>query len=105
MSNRGHNKNSVNNGHVGHMGKILIIITSLLLLKTVSHKIGFVTLKRTIRAGLNLVDSLARNGTNTRRMRKHITHASVHKRSYLLDHGKLPFMMNHNITIRSRPKD
>jgi hypothetical protein len=69
-----------------------------------SHKTHFVALKRSIRAGLNLVDPLAHDGTNTGRRRDKIPSASALKRSNLLGHGKLPFRMTLSIPIRSRLK-
>jgi hypothetical protein len=89
---------------MGHWGKSLIIIMALFMLETTSHKTLFVALKRSIRASLNLVDPLARDGTNTGRRRDKISGANALKRSNLLSHGKLPFRMTHSIPIRSRLK-
>jgi hypothetical protein len=104
VANRGHSKKSAHSGHMGHRGKSLIIVTTLLLLKATSHKTRFVALKRAIRAGLNLVDPLACDGTDTGRRRDKIPGASALKRSNLLGHGKLPFGMMLSIPIRSRLK-
>jgi hypothetical protein len=104
VANRGHNKKSAHSGHMGHWGKGLIIVTALLLLEATSHKTRFVALKRSIRAGLNLVDPLACDGTNTGRRRDKIPSASALKRSNILGHGKLPFGMMLRILIRSRLK-
>jgi hypothetical protein len=87
---------------MSHKGKSLIIITALLLLKATSHKTRFIALKRSIREGLNFVDPLTRDGTNTGRTRNEIPSASALKRSNLLGHGKLPFRMMLSIPIRSR---
>jgi hypothetical protein len=87
---------------MSHRSKSLIIVTALLLLKSTSHKTRFIALKSSIRAGLNFVDPLARDGTNTGRRRNKIPSASALKRSNLLGHGKLPFRMTLNIPIRSR---
>jgi hypothetical protein len=87
---------------MSHRSKSLIIVRVLLLLKAMSHKTRFIALKRSIRAGLNFVDPLAHDGTNTRRRRNKIPSASALKRSNLLGHGKLPFGMTLNIPIRSR---
>jgi hypothetical protein len=89
---------------MGHWGKGLIIVTALLLLEATSHKTRFVALKRSIRAGLNLVDPLVCDGTNTGRRRDKIPSASALKRSNLLGHGKLSFGMTLGIPIRSRLK-
>jgi hypothetical protein len=103
--NRDDSKKSAHSGHMSHRSKNLIIVTALLLLKTTSHKTRFIELKRSIRASLNLVDPLARNGTNTRRGRDKTPGASALKRSNLLSHGKLPFEMTLSIPIRSRLED
>jgi hypothetical protein len=87
---------------MSHRSKSLIIVTALLMLKATSHKTRFIALKRFIRAGLNFVDPLARDGTNTGRRRYKIPSASALKRSNLLSHGKLPFGMTLSIPIRSR---
>jgi hypothetical protein len=102
VANRGHSKKSVHGSHMSHKCKSLIIITTLLLLEATSHKTRFVALKRSIRASLNLVDSLACDGTNTGRRRDKIPSASALKRSNLLSHGKLPFRISLSIPIRSR---
>jgi hypothetical protein len=65
LSNKSHNKKSVNSGHMSNWSKSLIIITTLLLLKTTSNKASLIALKRTIRAGLNLVDPLTSDRMNT----------------------------------------
>jgi hypothetical protein len=64
LPNRSHIKKSVNSGHMSNRGKSLIIITTLLLLKTTSNEMRLITLKRTIRASLNLIDSLTTDRTN-----------------------------------------
>jgi hypothetical protein len=45
-----------NSGHVSNMSKSLIIITPMFLLLTTGNKMSLITLERTIRAGLNLID-------------------------------------------------
>jgi hypothetical protein len=102
VANRGDSKKSVHSGHMSHRSKTLIIVTALLLLKATSHKTRFIALKRSIRAGLNFVDPLARDGTNTGRRINKIPSASVLKHSNLLGHGKLPFRMMLSIPIRSQ---
>jgi hypothetical protein len=104
VANRGHIKKSAHSGHMGHRGKSLIIVTALLLLEATSHKTRFVALKRSIGAGLNLVDPLTCDGMNTGRRRDKIPGASALKRSNILGHGKLPFGMTLSIPIRSRIK-
>jgi hypothetical protein len=105
VANRGHNKKSAHSGHMGHWGKGLIIVTALLLLEATSHKTRFVTLKRSIRVSINLVDPLACDGINTGRRRDKISSASALKHSNLLGHGKLPFGMKLSIPIRSWLED
>jgi hypothetical protein len=53
--NRSHDKKSVNSSHMSNKSKSLIIISTKLLLKTTSNKTGLISLKRTIRASLNLI--------------------------------------------------
>jgi hypothetical protein len=53
-----HDKKSVNSGHMSSGSKNLIIITTLLLLKTTGNKTNIISLKRTIRASLNFIDPL-----------------------------------------------
>jgi hypothetical protein len=62
--NRSHDKKSVNSGHMSNKSKSLIIITTLLLLKTMSNKMSLIALKRTIKASLNLIDPLTSDGMN-----------------------------------------
>jgi hypothetical protein len=87
---------------MSHRSKSLIIVTALLLLKATSHKTCFIVLKTSIRASLNFVDPLARDGMNTGRRRNKILSASALECSNLLGHGKLPFRMTLSIPIRSR---
>jgi hypothetical protein len=58
LPNRSHGKKSVNSGYMINMSKSLIIILTLLLLKTTSNKMSLIALKRTIKASLNLIDPL-----------------------------------------------
>ena len=90
---------------MGYRSESLIIVVSLLLLKTMSHKTSIVTLERTIRASLNLIDPLELNGTNIGRRGNQIPRASVLERINLLYHCKLPFGMSNNIPTRSRLKN
>src|SRR3954463_4000575 len=102
VTNRSNSKKSTHSGHMSDRSKGLIIVTTMRLLKTTSHKTRFIALKRSIRASLNLIDPLTRDRTNTRRRRNKIPGASALKRSNLLDHGQLPFRMMLSILIRSR---
>jgi hypothetical protein len=62
---RSHGKKSANSGHMSNGSKSLIIITIVLLLKTMSNKTCLIALKRTVRASLNLIDPLTSDRTNT----------------------------------------
>jgi hypothetical protein len=46
--NRSHDKKNVNSSHMSNMSKNLIIISTMLLLKTTSNKTSLISLKRTI---------------------------------------------------------
>jgi hypothetical protein len=94
LLNRSHSKKSANSGHMSNRSKSLIIITTLLLLKTMSNK-------RTIRASLNLIDPLTSDRTNTWGTWHKIPCASLLKSSNLLSHRMLPFQMKNSIMIRS----
>jgi hypothetical protein len=72
LTNRSHNKKSANSGHTSHRCKCLIIVPTILLLKTTHYKMNFVALKRTIRAGLNLVNLLTSNRTDMCGTRSHV---------------------------------
>jgi len=102
MANRGHSEKSPNSGHVSHRSKRLIIITTMLLLKTTSYKTSFVALKCPIRTSLNLIDPLTRDRTNLRRKRNNLPRAGALKRSNLLSHGKLPLRMDNSLTVSGR---
>jgi hypothetical protein len=99
--NRSHNKKSANSGHMSNMIKSLIIISTMLLLKTTSNKTGLILLKRTIRASLNLIYPLTSDRTNTWGTWHKIPRASPLKGSNLLSHHVLPFWMKNSIAIRS----
>jgi hypothetical protein len=101
LLNRSHIKNSANSGHMSNRSKSLIIITTLLLLKTISNKTSVIALKRTIRASLNLIDPLTSDRTNTWGTWHKIPRASPLKSSNLLSHCVLPFRMKNGIAIRS----
>jgi hypothetical protein len=60
-------------------------------------------LKRTIKACLDLIDPLTRDGTNAGRRGNQISRASALKGRNLLCHRKLPFRMS-NMPIRSALK-
>jgi len=77
----------------------------MLLLKTTRYKTSFVALKRTIRAGLNLVNPFTSDRTDMCRNRYKIPRASALKSSNLLDHSMLPLLMLNSITVRSRLRE
>jgi hypothetical protein len=96
-----HDKKSVNSSHMSNRSKSLIIISIMLLLKTTSNKTSLISLKRTIRASLNLIYPLTSDRTNTWGTGHKIPRASLLKSSNLLSHHMLPFRMKNNIMIRS----
>jgi hypothetical protein len=100
--NRGHNKESADSGHVFHRSKGLIIVTTMLLLKTTSNKTGLVMLERAIRASLDLIDPLACDRTSIRSERSKVPTAGALESSDLLSHGLLPFWMTKGIMVGGR---
>jgi hypothetical protein len=100
-SNRSHGKKSVNSGPMSNRSKSLIIISTMLLLKTTSNKTGLIPLKRTIRESLNLIYSLTSDQTNTWGIGHKIPCASPLKGSNHLSHRVLPFRMKNIVVIRS----
>jgi hypothetical protein len=100
-SNRSHDKKSVNSGHMSNMSKSLVIISTMLLVKTMSNKTGLIPLKRTIRVSLNLIYPLTSDWTNTWGTGHKISRASPLKGSNILSHHVLPFRMKNSIAIRS----
>jgi hypothetical protein len=101
LSNRSHSKKSVNSDHMSNMSKNLIIITTLLLLKTTSNETRLIAFKRTIRASLNPTDPLTSDRTNTWGIWHKIPRDSLLKSNNLLNHRMLPFRMKNSIVIRS----
>jgi hypothetical protein len=100
LSNRSHGKKSVYSGHMSNGSKSLIIIMTLLLLKTTGNKMSLIAHKRTIRVSLNLIDPLISDWMNTGTEHK-IPRVSPLKSSNLLSYRVLPFQMKNSITIRS----
>jgi hypothetical protein len=84
-----------------NMSKSIIIITTLLMLKTTSNEMSLIALKRTIRASLNLIDPLTSDRTNTWGTGHKIPRVSLLKRSNLLNHRMLSFRMKNIIAIGS----
>jgi hypothetical protein len=72
-------------------------IMTLLLLKTTSNKTSLITLKKSIRVSLNLIDQL----TNDRMNMWGTWHKILQATSKLLSRCVLPFWMKNSITIRS----
>jgi hypothetical protein len=81
LPNRSHGKESVNSGHMSNMSKSVIIVMTLVLLKPTSNKINLIALKRTVRASLNLIDTLTSGRTNTLGTKHKIPRASTLKSS------------------------
>jgi hypothetical protein len=90
-SNRSHGKKSATSGHMSNRSKSLIIISTMFLLKTMSNKTSLISLKRTIRAGLNLIYPLTSDRTNTWGAGHKIPCVSPLKCSNLLRHRVLSF--------------
>jgi hypothetical protein len=74
----------------------------MLLIKTTSNKTGLITLERAIRASLNLINPLARDGTSMRREMNKIPSGIALKSSDLLHHGMLPLWITNGITVCGR---
>jgi hypothetical protein len=102
--NRVCNKESVNSGHMNHKSKGLIIVKTMLLLKTTSNKTSLITLERAIGASLDLINRLAHDGTSMRRKRNKVPSASMLKSSDLLSHDMLPFWMKNGVMVCGRLK-
>jgi hypothetical protein len=94
--NRGHRNKSMNCGPMGNRSKDLLVVTTIMLLKTMGTKMRFIPLKRAIRVSLDLIDPLARNQNSRRRV--------WDKSSNLLGHSKLPLRISNNIMIGGRLK-
>jgi hypothetical protein len=86
---------------MSNRSKSLIIITTILLLKTTSNKTSLIALKRTIKASLNLIDPLTSDQTNTWRTVHKIPRVNPLKSSNLFSHHVLPFQMKNSIAIIS----
>jgi hypothetical protein len=101
LPNKSHSKKSANSCHMSNMSKNLIIIMTLLLLKTMNNKTSHIALKRIIRVSLNLIDPLTSDRTNTWGTGHMIPRVSSLKSSNLLSHRMLSFRMKNSIMIRS----
>jgi hypothetical protein len=99
LPNRSHGKKSVNSGHMSNRIKSLIIIMTLLLLKTTSNKTSLIALKRNVRVSLNVIDPLTSDRTNTWGTGHKIPCASPLKSSNLLSHHILSFLIKNSIVI------
>jgi hypothetical protein len=86
---------------MSNRSKSLIIITIVLLLKTMGNKTSLIALKRTIRERINLIDPFTCYRTNTWGTGNKIQRVSPLKSSNLLSYRVLPFWMKNSITIRS----
>jgi hypothetical protein len=101
LSNRSHFKKSVNSGHMSNRSKSLIIITTVLLLKTTGNKASLIALKRIVRVSLNLIDTLTSDRMDTWGIGHKISHVSPLKSNNLINHCVLSFWMKNSIMIRS----
>jgi uncharacterized protein YdhG (YjbR/CyaY superfamily) len=102
LTDRSHNKEGANSGHVSNRSRSLIIIASMFLLETTNNKTSLIKLKRTIRDGFNLIDPLTCDRPNMKGTRNNLPSVSTFKRSNLLRNSKLSFRMKNSITIGSR---
>jgi hypothetical protein len=86
---------------MSNRSKSLIIISTMLMLKTTSNKTSLISLKRTIRVSLNLIYPLTNDQTNIWGTGHKISRASPLKGSNLLSHYVMSFRIKNNIAIRS----
>jgi hypothetical protein len=89
----------VNGGPVSNKSKGLLIVMTILLLKT-SYKTRFIALNRPIRAGLDLIDPLACD--QNRKARDKIPSVGTLRSSNHLRHSKLALRMGNNIMTGGR---
>jgi hypothetical protein len=101
LLNRSQGKKRANSGHMSNGSKNIIIITTLLLLKTTCNKTRLIALKRTIRVSINLIDPLTSDRMDMWWIGYKISQANPLKSSNLLSHRVFPFRMKNSITIRS----
>jgi hypothetical protein len=85
---------------MSNRSKGLLLVTTILLLKTTINKTCLKALNRAIRTSLDLVDPLARDWNNMT-VRNKISSVGTLKSSNLLDHSKLPLRLS-NISIGGR---
>src|SRR5438105_8046177 len=104
-ANRSNSNKSMDSGPMSNRSKGLLIITPILLLKPTCNRTRFIALNGAIRAGLNFVDPLARDGNSRRGKKNKIPSASALKSSNLLSHSKLPLRMGNRITIGGRLRE
>jgi hypothetical protein len=95
--NKGHSNKSMSSGPMSNRSKDLLIITTILLLKTTSNKTRFIALNRAIKANLDLIDPLACDQISKKRMRNKIPSVGTLKNNNL-NHSKLSLKMS-NISI------
>jgi hypothetical protein len=87
---------------MSNRSKCLLIVTPILLLKTISNKTQRIALNRAIRAGLDLVDPLAHDRNSRRRTMNKILSVGMCKRSNHLEHSKMLLRISNNISICGR---
>jgi hypothetical protein len=96
--NRGHRNKSTNDSHVSNRSKSLLIVMTVLLLKATGNKTHFKALNRAIKADADLVDPLALDQNNKRRVRNKIPSVGTLKGSNPLNYSKLSLRIS-NISI------
>jgi hypothetical protein len=102
LTNRCHRNKRMSGCLVSNMIKSLLIVMTILLLKTMSDKTLFKALNRTIRVSIDLVTPLTRDWNNRRRSWNKTPSVGTLKRSNLLSHSKLLFKISNNISIGGR---
>jgi hypothetical protein len=102
LTNRGHHNKSMNSDPVSNRSKSLLIVMTVLLLKTTGNKTRLIELNSAIRASLDLIDPLARDRKCRRVARDKIPSVGTLKCSNLLSHSKLPLRISNNIAIGDR---
>lgn len=100
LANRGNDDKSANSAHMSNMSKSLIIVTTILLLKATCNKTCLIVLNGAIRTGLDLIDPLTRDRSNSSRKGDNIPSTSPLKSIKLICHGKLLLRTRGSLMIR-----
>jgi hypothetical protein len=101
-TNRGHRNKRMNGGPVSNGSESLLVVTTVLLLKTTSNKTLFKAFNKTIRASLDLVDPFARDWNNREGAGNKIPSVGTLRSNNLLSHSKLPLRISNSISLGGR---